>query len=81
VSVEKSVQAIMTSLVTPWRWFSDGAWIVLEPPRGLISVATIHHISQSEDVHSVEAVFRATPPLRIYLRLRLRDLPAARKDP
>ena len=73
--VEDRVLSIMTPFAKPWRWFCDGAWIVLEPPQGLIAAETVHHVHQQADVHSVEAVFRSTPSPGIYLRFRLRDLP------
>lgn len=74
-NIEDRVKAIMTPFAKPWRWFCDGPWIVLEPPQGLIAAETLHHVHQRPDVHSVEAVFRATPSPGVYLRFRLHDLP------
>jgi len=73
-TVEDRVRSIMAPFAKPWRWFCDGDWIVLEPPQGLIAAETMHHVHQCTDVHTVEAVFRATPNPGIYLRFRLRDL-------
>ena len=74
-NIEKSVSAIMEAFATRWRWFCDGTWIVLEPPQGLIAAETMHHVHQSADVHTVEAVFRTTPHPGVYLRFRLREAP------
>ena len=73
--IEDRVRAIMTPFAKPWRWFCDGAWIVLEPPQGLIAAETMHHVHQCADVHTVEAMFRATPNPGVYLRFRLREAP------
>lgn len=72
-NIEKRVRTIMESFATPWRWFCDGAWIVLEPPQGLITAETMHHVHQHADIHTVEAIFRATPHPGVYLRFRLRE--------
>jgi hypothetical protein len=73
-SVEQRVQSIMEPFARPWRWFCDGTWIVLEPPQGLIAAETMQYVFQHSDVHTVEAVFRATPHPGIYLRFHLKDL-------
>lgn len=77
-SVEDRVQAILSAFVRPWRWFYEGSWIVLEPPYGLIDAATMRHVHQHPDTHTVEAVFRSTPSPGVYLRFHLHDDP--RKD-
>lgn len=73
--VETRVKALMAPFAQPWRWFSVGAWIVMEPPQGLIAAETMQYVHQHADAHTVEAVFRATPSPGVYLRFRLRDLP------
>jgi len=75
IDVEGRVQSIIAAFAQPWRWFRDGDWIVLEPPHNHVAAETIHHVSQCADVHNVhtvEAVFRSTPHLGVYLRFRLR---------
>jgi hypothetical protein len=74
-SVEDRVQSITAPFAQRWRWFCDGAWVVLEPPQGFIAAETMHHVSQHPDVHTVEGVFRATPSPGIYLRFRLKEQP------
>lgn len=71
--VKERVLMIMASFAQPWRWFCDGDWVVLEPPRGLITAETMCHVQQQVNVHSVEAVFRTTPSPGVYLRFRMRD--------
>jgi len=71
-NVEERVQVIMSHFSRPWRWFCDDAWIVLEPPLGIITAETMSHVSQHADARAVEAVFRATPHPGVYLQFRLR---------
>ena len=71
-TVEDRVRAILTQFSQHWRWFSDDSWIVLEPPYGLITAETMHHVHQHADVTTVEAVFREMPYPGVYLRFRLR---------
>ncbi len=71
--VEDRVHAIMTPFAQPWRWFCEGLWIVLEPPQGLIAAETMLYVHKHAEVHSVEAVFRATPHPGVYLRFCLRE--------
>ena len=72
-TIEERVSTIMTGFAERWRWFADGPWIVLEPPRGLVAAETMQHVHRHADVHTVEAVFRATPSPGVYLRFRLRE--------
>ena len=74
-SIEARVLAIMSPFARPWRWFSEGRWIVLEPPQGAIDAKTLWYVHQHADTHTVEAVFRATPSPGVYLRFCLRELP------
>lgn len=72
--VENRVQTIMKPFAQPWRWFREGAWIVLEPPNWIIDAKTMHYVHQRPEVHTVEAVFRSTPSPGEYLRFRLREI-------
>lgn len=71
-TIEDRVCAIMAPFSQPWRWFCDDSWIVLEPPLRFIAAETMQYVHQHADVHTVEAIFRATPSLGVYLRFRLR---------
>lgn len=74
-NVEQRVQSIMAPFAQPWRWFCDGAWIVLEPPQGLVAAETVQYLHQHADTHTVEVVFRATPHPGVYLRFQLHSNP------
>lgn len=67
------VDRILVGFATPWRWFQDGRWIVMEPPHGLIAAESISYIENHDEAHTVEAVFRSTPRAGIYLRFQLRE--------
>jgi hypothetical protein len=71
--VTTRVEEIMKPFAKPWRWFRSDKCIVLEPPYGLIDIATMKYIHQLPDTHTIEAVFRATPHPGVYLQFRFHD--------
>lgn len=73
-TVEERVHAIMEAFAVRWRWFCEGTAIVLEPPQGCIAAETMLYLHKHTGVHSVEAVFRATPHPGVYLRFCLREI-------
>ena len=70
-NVEQRVQAIMEPFARPWRWFCDGAWIVMEPPQSIVAAETVQYVHENRDTHTVEVVFRSTPHPGVYLRFQL----------
>ena len=74
-NIEQRIQSIMEPFARPWRWFCDGASIVLEPPQGLVAAETVQYLHQHGDTRTVEIVFRATPHPGVYLRFQLSSNP------
>lgn len=83
------IEQFMTDLVAPkyahssvthvlpcfgWRWFTTpDNWIVMEPKDGFIDARTMSFVDKFQAVARVEAVFRSTPHVAIYLRFQLRN--------
>lgn len=59
-----------------WRWFVDLAAdrVVMEPRLGTIKEREIRFLDMYQQTYDIEAVFRHTPNMGVYLVFRLRSV-------